>query len=94
MTSSFEEFQADTLRAGFDKVLVREWLPGYAMGEHAHEPAIQALVVRGELWVKSADRLQHCRAGDRFELDAGAVHSEGAGPEGAQFWVAQRHPAG
>ena len=93
MTPSFEEYQADALHAGFDAVLVRDWLPGYTMGEHAHDPAIRALVVRGELWVKSADRLQRCRAGDYFELDAGELHSEGAGADGAQFWVAQRHPA-
>jgi len=88
------EFEAEALRAGFDDVVLRQWQPGYTMGEHAHDPAIQALVVRGELWVKSADRLQQCRVGDRFELHAGEVHSEGAGADGAQFWVAQRHPAG
>ncbi len=86
------EFEADALRAGFDDVVVRDWTIGYTMGEHAHDYAIRALVVRGALWVKCGDRIQRCGVGELFALEPGEVHSEGAGAQGAMFWVARRHP--
>jgi quercetin dioxygenase-like cupin family protein len=91
MSRSLAQFEADARRAGFDDVLVRDWAPGYAMAEHAHDYGIQALVVRGDLWLKSGDKVQRCRAGEAFALDPGELHSEGAGAHGAQFWVARRH---
>ncbi len=92
MNPSLAEFEADALRAGFDDVLVRDWSSNHAMGEHAHDYAIKALVVRGDLWVQGAHGMQRCQAGESFVLDPGELHSEGAGAQGAQFWVARRHP--
>jgi len=87
---SLAEFEADARRAGLDEVLQRDWLPGYTMGTHAHDYAVNALVVRGELWVTADGRTQHCQVGERFALDPGVPHTEGAGPSGASFWVAKR----
>ncbi len=91
---SLAEFEADALRDGFDDVVLREWHPGYMMAEHAHDYAVKARVVKGDLWVKCGERLQRCAVGEFFELDAGALHSEGCGPQGASFWAARRNPSG
>lgn len=92
MSMSLSEFEADALRAGFDDVVVREWQPGYTMAEHAHDYAVKALVVKGDLWVTCGDKVQRCQAGESFMLEPGETHSEGAGKQGATFWAARRQP--
>jgi hypothetical protein len=91
-TPRFAEFEARARALGFDEALVREWAPNAQAPEHTHPFAVQALVVRGELWLSHGGSTQHLPAGSRFELDAGVPHSERYGDVGATFWVARRHP--
>ncbi len=92
---SFAEFEADALVQGFDEALVREWAPGTVVGTHSHPFEVQALVVRGELWLSVGEVVRHLRAGDPFALPPGVPHAERYGDDGATFWVARRHvPAG
>lgn len=90
-STSFEAFQAAALAQGFDEVLVREWLPDQVVGTHSHPFAVQARVVRGELWLRCGDVTSHIPAGGGFELARDLPHDERYGPEGATFWVARRH---
>ena len=89
--TSFEAFQTTALAQGFDEVLVREWLPDQVVGTHTHPFAVQARVVRGELWLRCGDLTSHIPAGGGFELPRDAPHDERYGPDGATFWVARRH---
>lgn len=89
-TPSFDEFQTQALRQGFDEVLTREWAPDAVVAQHTHPFAVQALMVRGELWLTVNGATQHLRAGDRFSLEPEVPHAERYGSEGATFWVARR----
>ncbi|WP_291009753.1 AraC family ligand binding domain-containing protein [Hydrogenophaga sp.] len=87
---SFDDFQTQALRQGFDAVLTREWAPHALVDPHTHPFAVQALMVRGELWLTVNGVTQHLRAGDRFSLEPEVLHAERYGSEGATFWVARR----
>jgi quercetin dioxygenase-like cupin family protein len=89
-THSFDEFQTQALSQGFDEVLTREWAPHSAVEQHTHSFDVQALMVRGELWLTVDGSTQHLRAGDRFSLDREVPHAERYGSEGATFWAARR----
>jgi len=59
-----------------------------------HTPTLfdaDALVVQGEMWLTVNDVARHLQSGDSFALDAGVVHAERYGSEGATFWVARRN---
>ncbi|MDN3920525.1 cupin domain-containing protein [Roseateles violae] len=86
----FEQFAAAKRAAGFDEVLAREWPPLTVLDEHTHDFALQALLVRGEMWLSVAGRTRHLRPGDAFELAHGEPHAERYGAEGACYWVARR----
>jgi quercetin dioxygenase-like cupin family protein len=87
---AFEAFEAEHRALGFDEVLVREWGPGHATGEHCHPFAVRALVVKGGFVLGCQGQERPLGPGDRFALDAEVPHTEVYGPEGATFWVARR----
>jgi quercetin dioxygenase-like cupin family protein len=89
MTPTFETFAAEQRAIGCDEVLERTWKPGAVTQVHSHPFSVRALVVKGEMWLTVADRTQHLRVGDRFELAHGVPHAERYGAEGATFWVAR-----
>lgn len=89
--ATFEDFKTAAQAAGYDEVLVREWLPGQETGEHRHPFAVKARVVRGELWLSCGSQTRHIAAGGGFELVRDVPHSERYGTEGATFWVARRN---
>lgn len=90
-TSSLQAFRADALAAGFDEVLEREWAPGMVLKTHTHPFDVEAVVVRGEMWLTHGGQTRHLRAGDRFALDRDVPHAERYGAEGAAYWVARRN---
>ena len=87
--SSFEAFAAEQRAIGCDEVLERKWKPNATMETHTHPFSVRVLVVDGEMWLTVGDKVQHCRAGDRFELEHDVPHAERYGAEGATFWVAR-----
>lgn len=89
--ASFEAFEAEAKRLGFDEVLVREWKPGQQTGVHTHPFAIDALVVRGTFTLLCGGDRRELKAGDDFQLAREVPHEEQYGPEGATFWVARKH---
>ena len=89
MTPTFETFAAEQRAIGCDEVIERSWKPGTVIETHTHPFSVRALVVQGEMWLTVGDRVQHLRAGERFELDREVPHAERYGPEGATYWVAR-----
>ena len=92
-TSSLAAFRADALAAGFDEVLEREWAPDTVIESHTHSFDVEAVVVRGEMWLSCEGRTQHLRPGECFTLAREVPHAERYGPEGAAYWVARRNRA-
>ncbi|HWH73681.1 MAG TPA: cupin domain-containing protein [Methylibium sp.] len=87
---SFDAYAAAARARGYEQVLERDWAPGTVVDEHAHPFAAAALVVRGEMWLSVGAATSHLRPGQTFELDAGVLHAERYGPDGATYWVARR----
>ncbi len=88
---TFQAFEAAARARGFDEVLEREWKPATVIDTHTHAFAVDALVVRGEMWLTVGADTRHLRPGDTFTLDADVPHAERYGPEGAAYWVARRN---
>ena len=70
-------------------MIERSWKPDTVVETHTHPFSVRALVVQGEMWLTVGDRVQHLRAGERFELDRDVPHAERYGAEGATYWVAR-----
>lgn len=87
---TFAEFEADARARGFDEVLERQWPPLTLLETHVHPFAVDARVVRGEMWLTVGAETRHLLAGDRFELDRDVAHAERYGSTGATYWVARR----
>ena len=87
---SFDEFRRDALARGFDEVVERQWSAGTVVDTHTHPFAVEALMVRGELWLTCGSETRHLRPGDRFTLAADEAHAERYGAEDAAYWVARR----
>jgi mannose-6-phosphate isomerase-like protein (cupin superfamily) len=84
---TFEEFSQTALQSGPGEVLIRDWEPNIELGVHEHPFTVDALVVRGEMWLTVGHKVQHLTVGDTFHLDAQTPHQEKYGPMGATFWV-------
>ena len=87
----FRSFRDKALTDGFDEVAERDWAPNQVLETHRHPFAVEALIVRGEMWLTQGDATRHLRAGERFELARDVPHAERYGPEGALVWVARLH---
>jgi hypothetical protein len=87
---TFEQFESQLLAEGFDTVLERKWGPSAVADTHSHPFEARALVVQGEMWLTIGAVSRHLKAGDRFELLPGQLHSERYGVEGATYWVGRR----
>lgn len=88
---TFETFKTLKLSEHFDEVLVREWAPGFANEPHEHPFDTEAIVANGEFWLTINGQTTHYKAGDRFAVARGQVHSEKYGPAGAVFWAARKN---
>ena len=91
--TTFAEFEAQSLAAGYEQVLQRDWAPDTVVDTHTHPFAVKALMVSGDLWLECEGQTRQLRAGDGFELANGVPHAERYGPHGATFWAARRHAA-
>ena len=87
---TFTEFEAAARAEGFTEVLERNWAPLLVLDTHTHPFAVQALVVRGEMWLTVGDEVRHLQPGSRFELAHEQPHAERYGAQGASYWVARR----
>lgn len=90
-TLTFDDFQAQSLAAGFDEVLARNWPAHTVLATHTHPFAVQAVVTQGEMWLTVDGQTQHLLPGGRFALAREVPHDERYGPEGATYWVARKN---
>jgi len=90
---TFPEFKAAALARGYDEVIERSWQPLVELDTHTHPFSVEALVVRGEMWLTVDTQTRHLRPGDRFDLAHDVPHAERYGSEGATYWVARRNAA-
>lgn len=89
-TATFSEFEAQARAQGFQEVLERNWAPDTVLDTHVHPFAVQALIVRGDMWLTVGGDTRPLHAGDTFTLGREIAHSERYGDKGATIWVARR----
>ena len=88
---TLDQFRTQALAQGFDEVLVRDWAPELVLEQHTHPFAVDALVVRGQMWLTVDAGTRALQPGDRFTLSRDQPHAERYGPDGATYWVARRN---
>ena len=91
MNQTFEDFQAQKLKEGYDEVLQRVWEPHFANEMHAHPFDTDARVAQGEYWLTINGQTIHYTTGDTFQVASGVMHSEKYGAECAIFWAARKN---
>ena len=84
-----DEF-ASTLRSqGFQEATTVARDAG-AMGEHTHPFEAKALIVEGELKIRTAEGERTYQTGDVFHLQPGVPHSETYGAQGVKYLVGRK----
>ena len=83
------EFEQQMRQQGFEVVHVER--QAGSMDLHTHPFEACAFVLEGEITIISADKTQHCRVGETFQLDANIPHSEIYGDGGVRYIAARKH---
>jgi quercetin dioxygenase-like cupin family protein len=88
-------FEALLAAEQFEQVTTVEREPNGSFDLHSHPFEAKALVIEGELSIRTADEERLYRAGEVFHLLADVPHSEVFGPAGVKYLVGrkQRRPA-
>jgi len=86
------EFRAALKSGGYTEPELVERPGGLTNEDHTHEFSAFALVLDGEITVRTATGATTCRAGDHFELASGIPHHEEYGADGARFLIGRKTP--
>lgn len=88
-----DDFKAVLAAERFDEpVTVQREANGH-MDSHAHPFAAKALILEGELTIRTDDGERTYRSGDVFHLQANTRHTERYGPTGVKYLVGRKAPA-
>jgi quercetin dioxygenase-like cupin family protein len=85
-----DEFVDALKREGFAEVVTVTRDPGGTMEDHTHPFEAKALVLHGELTIRTGAAECLYKTGDVFHLQANVSHSERFGPEGVQYLVGRK----
>lgn len=75
---------------GFGDFFVWQDGPGASYPEHTHVGLTAHVILEGEMTLVMEGRERTCRAGERADVPAGAVHSARMGPKGCKYLVGQK----
>jgi mannose-6-phosphate isomerase-like protein (cupin superfamily) len=79
------------LRAeGFTRTYVWHDGPGAYYPEHTHPTMTAHIVLEGEVTVTSEGKTQTYRAGERFDVPAGTIHTAKMGPTGCRYLIGEK----
>lgn len=85
-TSAFEK----RVEAQGYAVVPRNLGPSEGLDDHSHDFDAWGLITEGEFHITVDGTTTVYRAGDEFQLPAGRIHSEKAGPAGVTFIAGRR----
>ncbi len=77
---------------GYDEPILVEVPPNTFLDDHVHDFSSLVFMIEGEITVKTAEVTTTCRAGDTFASQAGTVHNEWTGAEGAKLLSGRKVP--
>ena len=84
-----DEFASRLRRDGFQEVTTVAREAG-SMGEHSHAFEAKALILDGELQIRTAEGERTYKTGDIFHLQPNVVHSETYGEKGVKYLVGRK----
>jgi quercetin dioxygenase-like cupin family protein len=85
-----DDFIDRLAREGFQEVLTVRREAGGFLDTHAHPFEAKALVLEGELSIRTADAERRYRVGEVFHLPAQMPHAERYGPQGVSYLVGRK----
>ena len=81
----------DLLRdEGFSGIFSHTDAAGAYYPDHTHSGITAHIVLEGEITVTSEGTTETYRAGDRFDVPAGSVHSAKIGPAGCTYMIGEK----
>ena len=86
------EFRAALEAEGFQDILERDSPPATVFELHSHAWDARVMVLSGAFLLERDGKRDTYGPGGWFEVPRGALHTEGAGPEGAKLLIGRRHP--
>ncbi|MGA2550772.1 MAG: cupin [Burkholderiaceae bacterium] len=87
-----ETFKEQLKAGGYTEVLEKSYAPNTFIDTHSHPFFARAILTDGEMEIACGEEKRRYAVGDIFELDAGRVHTEKYGPNGAKYLVGRRTP--
>ena len=84
------EFEANLQADGYSAGVLVDRKVGYSLADHQHTFDACALITAGEFFISIGGVSRSYKAGDVFRLDAGTVHQEHVGPQGATYVAGRR----
>lgn len=85
-----EQFRRELRARGYAEPQEKDYDPDVDSEKHTHEFSVMVLVKSGEFKLALEDGVATYKPGDWCELEAGTVHAERTGPDGASILVAKR----
>jgi len=81
----------NALRAeGFLHTYVWQDGPGVLYSDHTHPVETAHIILDGEMTLTQGNETRTCRAGDRCDVPADAVHTAKMGPHGCKYLVGEK----
>ena len=77
-------FEAQLIQDGF-RVSEGQMSEAEPKPQHTHDFTARAMVLEGEITLRTGDTEQTYRVGDIYSLDAGTMHTEIVGPSGVRY---------
>lgn len=87
-----EQFRHRVQEQGYGDIQTKDYPPNRDGPLHTHEFSVMLLVVGGQFALAFEDGTTNYGPGEVCELAANVMHTERAGPTGAQVLLAKRGP--
>lgn len=84
------EFVEHAAKLGYGEPAMREYEPNLIGNLHTHDFSAILLVIRGAFSLALENDLVKLEPGDVYEVPAGTLHDERAGPDGAAILLAKK----
>ncbi|WP_250514176.1 cupin domain-containing protein [Caballeronia sp. INDeC2] len=85
-----DEFLALLSSEGFAEAVTVTREPNGSLDVHVHPFEAKALILEGDLTIRTGDGVNTYRPGDIFHLATNIEHSEQYGPEGVSYLVGRK----
>ena len=84
------ELERQLRSEGFTRTCVWQDAPHVHYPAHTHPGLTAHIILEGEMTLSVGGKSRTCRAGDRCDVPAGAVHSAHMGPDGCRYLIGEK----